>query len=145
MDTTELRTAYDAFLAEAAVGGFGPPPPGEWDAGQVVAHVARNDELLAAGTESILDGRPAPYDNRPALESLVDGDVRATGDRLCGLLDRLTEEQAATVLPVFIQDGTEIAVDQPMPWGRLMGVQASFHLPAHAEQLRALRPPEWRG
>jgi DinB superfamily len=145
MNTTELREAYEAFAVEASAGGFGPPPPGEWDAAQVVAHVTRNDELLAAATESIMDGRPAPFDNRAALEGLATGevrvdDVRASGERLCALLDRLTEEQAATVVPVFIQDGTEIAVDQPMPWGVLLGFQSSYHLPEHGEQLKALRP-----
>jgi hypothetical protein len=149
MDTTGLRTAYEEFAAEAAAGGFGPPPPGEWTAGQVVAHVSRNDELLAAAAAAILDGRPAGLDNRPALDlgaldSLADplAAVRDSGARLCDLLDRLTDQQAATVVPVFIQDGDEIAVDRPMPWGVLMGVQASVHLPAHGEQLRALRPDD---
>jgi hypothetical protein len=149
MDTTGLRTAYESFAVEAEAGGFGPPPAGEWTAGQVVAHVARNDHLLAAATASILDGRPAALDNRPALDlgaldSLADpiAAVRASGARLCDLLDRLTDEQAATVIPVFIQDGDRIAVDRPMPWGVLMGVQASHHLPAHADQLRALRPDD---
>ena len=43
-------------------------------------------------------------------------------------------------MPVFIQDGESIAVDRPMPWTVLLGIQASFHLPAHGEQLRAFRP-----
>ena len=146
MDTTELRAAYESFAAEAESGGFGPPPPGEWTAGQIVAHVSRNDELLAAATAAILDGRPAGLDNRPALDlgaldSLADpiAAVRASGARPCDLLDRLSDEQAATVVPVFIQDGDRVAVDRPMPWGVLMGVQAGFHLPAHGDQLRALR------
>ena len=41
-------TAYEAFFAEAERGGFGEPPPGEWDAGQVLAHVALNDLALTA-------------------------------------------------------------------------------------------------
>lgn len=140
MDSTELRAAYAAFLAEAAAGGFGPPPPGEWTDAEIVAHIARNDELLAATTEQVLAGEPASFDNRPALRELDRSDVAATGARLCDLVDRLTDAQAATVVPVFIQDGDRIAVDQPMPWGALLRAQSGFHLPAHAEQLRALRP-----
>jgi hypothetical protein len=140
VDTTELRAAYAAFLAEAAAGGFGPPPPGEWTDGEIVAHIARNDELLTATTEQILAGEPATFDNRPALESLTGGDVRTTGERLCDLVDQLSPEQAETVVPVFIQDGERIAVDRPMPWGALLQAQSGFHLPAHGEQLRSLRP-----
>jgi hypothetical protein len=142
MDTSALRKAYEAFAVEADAGGFGPPPPGEWSAGQVVAHLARNDDLLAEVTAAILAGRTASFDNRPSLDPApapVEV-LRASGARLCDLADRLTEEQAATVVPVLIQDGEEIAVDQPMPWGVLLGIQASFHLPAHGDQIRALRP-----
>jgi hypothetical protein len=141
VDTTELRKAYESVAVEAAAGGFGPPPPGEWDAGRIVAHLTLNDGLLASTTEAVLAGRPASFDNRPSLDpepGTVEA-LRASGARLCDLMDRLTEEQAATVVPILIQDGTEIAVDRPMPWGVLLGIQASFHLPAHADQLRALR------
>jgi hypothetical protein len=142
MDTTELRKAYESVAVEYEAGGFGAPPPGEWDAGQIVGHLALNDDLLASVTSAVLDGRPARFDNRASLRpGSADGSVlRRSGARLCDLADRLTEEQAATVVPILIQDGTEIAVDQPMPWGVLLGIQASFHLPAHGEQLRALRP-----
>jgi hypothetical protein len=142
VDTTELRKAYESVAVDVEAGGFGAPPAGEWDAGRIVGHLALNDGLLASATEAILEGRPARFDNRASLRPApVQVDVlRRSGARLCGLLDRLTEDQAATVVPIFIQDGAEIRVDQPMPWGVLLGIQASFHLPAHGEQLRALRP-----
>jgi hypothetical protein len=141
MDTTDLRKAYESVAVEAEAGGFGAPPPGEWDAGRIVGHLALGDDLLAAVTADILAGRPARFDNRASLQpAAVDVDVlRRSGARLCDLIDRLTDEQAATVVPVFIQDGDEIRVDRPMPWGMLLGIQASFHLPAHGEQLKALR------
>jgi hypothetical protein len=142
MDTTELRAAYESVAAEVDTGGFGPPPPGEWDAGRIVAHLALNDDLLASVTEAVLAGLAVGFDNRASLrpEPATVDVLRRSGARLCDLVDRLTEEQAATVLPVLIQDGDEIAVDRPMPWGVLLGLQASFHLPAHGDQLRALRP-----
>jgi hypothetical protein len=142
MDTTELRKAYESVAAEAEAGGFGPPPPGEWDAGRIVAHLALNDDLLASVTEAVLAGRAVRFDNRASLhpEPATVDVLRRSGARLCDLVDRLTGEQAATVVPVLIQDGEEIAVDQPMPWGVLLGIQASFHLPAHGKQLAALRP-----
>lgn len=54
MDAAQLRQAYEVLLAEAETGGFGPPPPGEWTAEQVVAHVAANDELLIEATEAVI-------------------------------------------------------------------------------------------
>ena len=35
VDLTAVAAAYDAFFAEAERGGFGDPPPGEWDAARV--------------------------------------------------------------------------------------------------------------
>jgi hypothetical protein len=154
MQTEQLAAAYDAFLAEAAAGRFGPPPAGEWSARQLVAHIAVNDGLLVEAVEGILAGDSARFDNSTAADWAkvtafadehggLDGTVvaaRLSAARLCDAAGRLTDEQAATELPVFILDGAEVAVDQPMPLGRLLGVQASFHLPAHGDQLRALRP-----
>jgi hypothetical protein len=142
MDTTDLRKAYESVAVEVAAGGFGAPPPGEWDAGRIVGHLALNDDLLAAVTADILAGRPVRFDNRASLQpSPVDvSELRRSGARLCALAEQLTSEQAATLVPVFIQDGESVAVDRPMPWGVLLGIQASFHLPAHGDQLRALRP-----
>jgi hypothetical protein len=154
VQTEDLAAAYAAFLAEAAAGGFGPPPAGEWNAEQLVAHIAVNDGLLAEMIERVQAGESAGFDNSAAADWTkvtafadehggLDGTIealRASVARLCDLAGLLTAEQAAVAVPVFILDGAEVAVDQPMPLGRLLGVQAGFHLPAHADQLRALRP-----
>jgi hypothetical protein len=42
---------------------------------------------------------------------------------------------------VRIQDGEDDPVDEPLPWGRLLEVDAARHVPRHTEQLRALRSP----
>jgi uncharacterized protein YndB with AHSA1/START domain len=48
-DLAPLRAAYSAFFAEAERGGFAlPPAEGEWDADEVLAHVALNDLAMAA-------------------------------------------------------------------------------------------------
>jgi hypothetical protein len=152
--TEQLEAAYQAFVADAMAGGFGPPPPGEWSARQVVAHIALNDGLLTSAAGQVLAGEAGRFDNSNAADwakvsafadehgSLAGGveAVRASGVRLCAAAGRLTDEQAAISIDVFILDGADVAVDEPMPIGRLLAVQASFHLPAHAEQLRALRP-----
>lgn len=153
MDTAVLRAAYDVLLAEIAAGGFGPPPPGKWTAEQVVGHVALNDELLAEATEAVLAGAPWAYYNHNAVHTpevddfVADcGDLaglttrlRGTSHRLCALVDRLDVLAADTPVETHIRDGDRIVVDEPLPWGRVLDIHQRVHLPAHTDQLRALR------
>jgi hypothetical protein len=151
-DTTGLRAAYAAFHDEATAGGFADPGDG-WSASQVVAHVARNDALLAEVTRGLLDGVTPTLDNHdasqgPELDRIAeeaggwDGlleEARVSAARLCDLLDRLTATQAATLVPTRIVDGGVVVVDDPVPWGAMMSVQEHRHLAMHTDQLRALR------
>lgn len=102
MDAAQLRQAYEVLLAEAETGGFGPPPPGEWTAEQVVAPVAANDELLIETTEAVIAGSPCVCYNhnslhRPQLDALIAecGGVAGltarvrSSSRLCELVGRL--------------------------------------------------------
>jgi cytosine/adenosine deaminase-related metal-dependent hydrolase len=152
MDTADLRRAYESLFAEAAAGGFGRPPAGEWTAEQVVAHVAANDLLLAETTTAVLAGDPKAYYNHDAidaarLDALVTehGDLaalvelaRGTSGALFALVERLGE-QGDIPVHTHIRDGGEVMVDQPVPWGRVLELHASGHLPLHVEQLRSLR------
>lgn len=152
METAALRRAYRVLLAEVDAGGFGSPPPGQWSAEQVVAHLAANDVLLTEVTEAVLAGSPwAYYDaqdmHRPQLDELVrqyaglpglTGLLRETSDRLCALTDRLGPE-SETLVDTHIREGVELTVDEPLPWGRVLDLHGRIHLPAHLEQLRAMR------
>ncbi|MFB9233932.1 hypothetical protein ACFFWC_00025 [Plantactinospora siamensis] len=154
MDTAVLRRGYELVLAEIEAGGFGPPPEGEWTAEQVVAHLAANDELLAEATEAVLAGAPYAYYNhnalhRPQLDGLVAECgglaglatlLRATSQRLCSLIDRLDAVAADVPVETHIRDGDRIVIDEPVPWGRVVDIHERVHLPAHTDQLRALRP-----
>jgi cell wall assembly regulator SMI1 len=77
-DPQLLRSAYAALLAEAGAGGFGPTSPGAWHAEQILAHVARTDELLTAVAEAVLaedPPGPLPGDWSGAkLAALITGD-----------------------------------------------------------------------
>jgi hypothetical protein len=154
VDTSALRDAYDTFLYEAGTGPFGPDSRDGWSAQRVVAHMAVNDELLAATTRQLLDADPNPaYDNAPAqdaanldgfatsvggMSGLIDA-VRGGSEALIQLIEVLDEQVADTVVPVRIKDGDEYAIDGPTPWSRIIRAQHAFHLPAHTDQLRALR------
>lgn len=152
METEELRRAYDVLLAEVDAGGFGPPPPGELTAEQVVAHLAANDELMTAATEAVLAGSNfAYYDldtiHRPQLDALVAEYgglaglatlLRATSQKLCALTERLGD-RAEVLVDTQLREGVGLVVDEPLPWGRTLDLHGRVHLPRHLEQLRAMR------
>ncbi|GAB2964231.1 hypothetical protein GCM10027280_61460 [Micromonospora polyrhachis] len=152
METAELRRAYDVLLAEVEAGGFGPPPADELTAEQVLAHLAVNDELLTETTEAVLAGSPwAYYDieaiHRPQLDELVArygglaglaAVLRDSSAKLCTLTESLGDK-AETPVWTHIREGFDLRVDEPLPWGRTLDIHGRVHLPAHTEQLRALR------
>ena len=154
-DLAALAAAYDDFYAEALAGGFGVPAEGEWTAERVVAHVALGDVALASVARAVVAGAAARLDNEavndPAvLDAFVaehGGDLprmvaagRATSATLLALLSRLDEEQLGAPVSSRLQDHGRVVVDADMPVARLLlVVQPRSHLPAHADQLRALR------
>jgi hypothetical protein len=110
---------------------------------------------LAAVARARVARRAAELDNEAVndlavLDAFVqehDGDVarmvtaaRAASATLLALLTRLDEEQLATPVPSRLRDHGQIMVDAEVPLSRLLlVVQPRNHLPAHTEQLRALR------
>ena len=153
-DLEALAGAYDAFFAEAAAGAFGPPADGEWNAAQVVAHVALNDDAMAAVCRSLIHGAAPAFGNEPCQDrGALDAVVASAGGSLAGvvgvaheraetvrlLLGRLDDDQLATEVPCRLLDHGAVVLDAPMAWRKLaVDTQAGFHLPLHTEQLRAL-------
>ena len=56
--------------------------------------------------------------------------------RSTALLDEATQH---TLVSTKILDGSEYALDDIVPWGRALEVHGRVHLPAHTQQLAALR------
>src|SRR5580658_7680539 len=150
MDVTRLRQRHDEFLAVAEAGGFGPPPAGEWDAGQILAHVALGEASGAAASLAIAAGQRPVYDNRPSLDewnlrrlvgeaSGAGGLVGRYGELLCDIAAGLTERELEVCLPVLIISNDQVLVDEPRPLRSLLAGFGRVHLPGHAEQLRGLR------
>jgi hypothetical protein len=152
MDTNALRSAHrhlqESILADES--GFTAPPAG-WDARRLLAHLAIIDELFIETTRAVLEGRPAAYDNAratfgPNVDTLATTatwnqlrravEIRAT--ELDALAEQLTDHHANTLVHVRVVDGPTVTVDQPVPWGQALNFHATVHLPAHADDLRAL-------
>ncbi|WP_317441547.1 hypothetical protein [Streptomyces collinus] len=160
MDTTPLRDAYRALLDAAATvaGSAGPdlvPPPGEWDADQILAHVSLVTAATLAAVSAVASGARTTYDNRLALDTwtigrtvaLAGGNaglrerVRLQGDALCTLGGpALGESELDTPVPTVLLSHGTLLVDQPLSLRDLLTGLAETELPGHTKQLLALLP-----
>ena len=160
MDTTPLRDAYRALLdAAATVAGSGDssplPPAGEWNADQILAHVAIINAATIAAVSAIASGANTTYDNRIALDAwtiehvitLAGGNaglrdrIRLQADALCTLSGpTLSDAELNTPVPTRLLSNDTVLVDQPMPLRDLITGLAEAELPGHAKQLLALLP-----
>jgi hypothetical protein len=159
MDTTPLRDAYDALL-EASITVLGPdetspaPPPGEWDATQILAHIASVDAGVLATAYTVTSGAEATYDNRVSLDAATldrmtavteDSDglrdrIRRQGAALCAVGEMLSEAELDTPVSTLFASAGVVQFDQPIPLRALIAGIAEDHLPRHTAQLLALLP-----
>jgi hypothetical protein len=158
MDTTGLRDSYRALLGAAATvadaGDPGPlPPAGEWNADQILAHVAIINAATIAAVSAISSGANATYDNRIALDTwtierliaLAGGNaglrdrIRLQADALCTLGGpMLSDDEVNTLVPTRLLSKDTVLVDQPVPLRDLLTGLAEVELPGHTKQLIAL-------
>jgi len=159
IDLAALAEAYEAFFAEASRGGFGPANDREWNAEQVIAHVALNDAAMLNVCQAIIHQTASrPLDtrfenivsqNRTVLAAAIDSAgsmdeliARARhGSRLVvACLARLSPEQRETNVHCHLLHYDDVMVDSPLPWHAVaVHTQATVHLPAHVAQLIDLR------
>lgn len=158
LDTAPLRDAYRALLdAAAVVAGSGDPSPvppaGEWNAEQVLAHVAIVTAATIAAACSVASGANATYDNRIAhdtwtIERLIAragggaglrDRVRRQADSLCALGGpALSEAELDTPVPTLLLSKDTVLVDQVVPLRDLITGLADVELPGHTKQILSL-------
>jgi len=152
MEPAAIESAYAPFVAMLRGGGFSEPEEG-WQAELVAAHVASNNDMIAEVAEQIAAGEEPTYDNAEAVneDALRDyatrlGSLAAQAEAVEASARRLAEARAALddtnegyLIPARILDGGEVVNDGPIPIGRFIDGNASFHLDLHFEQLKALR------
>jgi hypothetical protein len=164
MDTTPLRdacrTLLDAADTVAAAGQPGPvPPAGEWNADQILAHVALVSAATIAAAAAIAAGAAAAYDNRIALDTwtierqieLAGGSaglrdrIRLQAETLCALGGAmLSTAELDTLVPTLLLSHDALLVHQPLPLRDLLTGLGEAELPGHTRQLLALRPASER-
>ena len=160
LDTEPLRDAYrtllDAAAAVAGAGDPGPvPPAGEWNADQILAHVALVTATTIATVSAVAAGTSATFDNRIALDTWtikrlvaraggnagLRDRVRRQGDCLCALGGpALSEAELDAPVPTLLLSGGTVLVDQLVPLRELVTGLTDVELPAHARQLLSLLP-----
>lgn len=160
LDTAPLRDAYRALLdAAAAVADSDHPsaipPAGEWNADQILAHVAIVTASTIATASCVASGTNATYDNRMALDTwTIDrliaraggqaglrDRIRRHGDSLCALGGpALSEAELDTLVPTLLVSNGTVLVDQLVPLRELMTGLAEVELPTHTQQLLSLLP-----
>jgi hypothetical protein len=157
MNTTPLHDAYRMLLKAAATvadsGDKSPvPPPGEWNADQILAHVAIVNAVTITAVSRVASGANTTYDNRMALDpwtidrviSLAGGNaglqvrIAAQGEALGALGAVLGETELDTLLPTLLLSNGEVLVDQPVPLRDLITGLAEVEIPGHTKQILAL-------
>jgi len=135
MDITPLRQAYSTLLdAAATVADSGDPSPfppaGEWNADQILAHVALINAATITTACSVASGLITTYDNRLSQDpwtidriiALAGGNaglrerIRLQGEALCAVGGpALSEPELDTLVPTLLLSNGKVQVDQPLP------------------------------
>jgi uncharacterized protein YciI len=153
MASESLTAAYVPFVASLLAGGFTDPRDGEWPAELVAAHVAKNNDLIAATAELVADGAEVSYDNAGTIDEVELAAYAASVGGLAGLAAEV-ERSAARLeaardalgakadmqIHVLIRDAGEVVRNGPIPIGAFIDGNATFHLSMHHEQIKALEP-----
>jgi hypothetical protein len=157
--TTPLRDAYAALLdAAATVADSGDPnlvpPPGEWNADEILAHVSIVTAATIAAVSTVAAGANTTFDNRLALDPWtierviantggnagLRNRVRVLADSLCALDgSALGEAELDTPVPTLLLSNGAVMVDGLVPLRDLVAGLAEVELPNHTAQLLALR------
>lgn len=158
MDSTPLRDAYRTLLDAAATVAKADadpiPPAGEWNADQLLAHVAIVSAVTISTVSDVMSGTPTTYDNRVSQDAstlahvievaggneVVRERIRSQGEALCALAGILSEAELETLAPTRLVSNDTILVDQPMSLRDILTGLADVELPGHATQLRELLP-----
>lgn len=159
LDTAPLRRAYDELLDAAqrvsSVETTTEPPPGEWNADQILAHVAMVNAATIAAAYTITSGISATYDNRVALDTWSIGNtielaggnaglqqrINDQANVLCALGDpTLSDTELDAKIPTRLLSNDALVVDQVLTLRDLITGLAAAEIPGHTQQLLALAP-----
>ncbi|MQA98292.1 MAG: hypothetical protein GEV11_28205 [Streptosporangiales bacterium] len=135
------------------------PPPGEWNADEILAHLTLVNAATITAVTSAASGHITTYDNRISQDAytlervigLAGGNkglqerIRLQADALCALSGpTLSEAELDTLVPALLVSNGTVLVDQLVPLRDLITGLAEVELPGHTRQLLALLPDKAR-
>jgi hypothetical protein len=154
MDTTSLHLAHEQFLDAATrvidTGSTRAAEAGQWNAEQILAHVALVDAATLAAASAVAAGVNTTFDNRIALDtwtierarSISGGStglqqrIRSLGAALCTLVGEvLSDAELDAVVPSLLLSNDQLLVSQPLTVRALVAGLADNELPGHTDQL----------
>ncbi|MBN9611470.1 MAG: hypothetical protein BGO26_17460 [Actinobacteria bacterium 69-20] len=158
VDTAQLRRAIDSLLDAAdVVTNAGdrrtPPPPGEWDADQILAHVSMVNAMTIATAYAVASGCSPTCDNRIAQDTWTIGRTIDRAGGTAGLVARirgqcdalgalgrpvLGDSDLDTPIPTLLVSKGTLLVDMQIPLRELIAGLAEQEIPGHTRQLLAL-------
>ncbi|WP_288047893.1 hypothetical protein [Nocardia sp.] len=121
-DTTALRAAYDALLdaAVTVADTATAPPPGEWNADQILAHVTLVDATTIGVVAAVTAGSHTVYDTRLTLDPwTIDRAITLAGGS-AGLRARISG-QADAMCALVGSSLSETELDIPVSTRLLSG------------------------
>jgi hypothetical protein len=138
--TTLLRSATEFSVLDG------------WSAEMIGAHVAINNDEIAAVAEAVARGETTHYDNADGVDDAnlrdfasrvggragVAAEIERSARRLAEAKRMLGPVAEHTEIPVLIHDNGNVVVDRPLAIGDFIEGNATFHLDMHHEQVRAL-------
>lgn len=161
LDTTTLREAYDSLLEAAATvddsARLRTPPPGEWNADRILAHVCLVTAGTIAAVAAVAAGEHTTYDNRHALDTWTIDRVAEQAGGPCGLRERLrrqaeilcgfggpalSDPELDSPVPLLGLSAGALLTDAVVPLRGLFGGLADIEIPNHTRQLLDLLPEE---
>jgi hypothetical protein len=153
-----LRALLDAAATVADSGAMShAPPPGEWHADQILAHVSLVNAATIAAAYAVASGANTTYDNPIAQDAWtiervialaggnagLRGRIRRQEDALCSLGEPvLSDAELDTPVPTLFLSNDTVMVDQLVPLRDLINGLAEAELPGHTKQLLALLPDD---
>ncbi len=161
LDTTPLRDAYRALLdaavtvADADTDPGPAAPDGEWNADQILAHVALIGASTIGAAAAITAGSNTTYDNRMSADAWTIEQLITLAGGSAGLRDRigrqadalcalsgpgLSDAELDTLVPTRLVSHDTLLLDQPVPLRDILTGLAEQELPGHTQQLLALLP-----
>ncbi|MER6987878.1 hypothetical protein ABT337_03620 [Saccharopolyspora hirsuta] len=152
MDTAEIEAAYRDLLAAAEADTAALAAEARSAVDWTLSHIALSDRILAAAARDVLTGVPPVVDNSSAMdEAAIAALIASTSHRrridmvrrnaadLASVIRTIPNHAAATpvLLRLTNREGRTFP-DQHLPWGDLVGLRATEHIPGHTARLAAL-------